>query len=271
MLGAQPAAMNGAAVQIWSQKPTPLVGVVFHIGDPQAGKSRLFSVLEEWFDSVDDVIAEHVQELLVAARPSHASGGDAGDEIEAPAHVKSITLQSFTMPEFFARCSSKYPLVTFADGDPRAKLGIDTSPYKGRAFNLDEAYEFWGHLDLTGKPRGEKDGAPSVSASTVNTLISSGKTRRATRTSTNFGESRGWSVSISILGNGHPEKFIPMDRGSLGSHTAATKERFLICLDHSTARHAALPSNMQLPSGVSPWTWLPLLPQQAKTFGWEAL
>ena len=50
MLGAQPAAMNGAAVQIWSQKPTPLVGVVFHIGDPQAGKSRLFSVLEEWSD-----------------------------------------------------------------------------------------------------------------------------------------------------------------------------------------------------------------------------
>ena len=61
-----------------------------------------------------------------------------------PVHVKSINLQSFTMPEFFARCSSKYPLVTFADGDPRAKLGIDTSPYKGRAFNLDEAYEFWG-------------------------------------------------------------------------------------------------------------------------------
>ena len=105
----------------------------------------------------------------------------------------------------------------------------------------------------------------------MNTLISSGKTRRATRTSTNFGESRGRSVSISILGNGHPEKFIPMDRGSLGSHTAATKERFLICLDHSTARHAALPSNMQLPEGVSPWTWLPLLPQQANTCGREGL
>ena len=83
--------------------------------------------------------------------------------------------------------------------------------------------------------------------------------------------SRGRSVSISILGNGHPEKFIPMDRGSLGSRAAATKEQFLICLDHSTARHAALPSNMQLPEGVSPWTWLPWLPQQAKTFGWEAL
>ena len=28
---------------------------------------------------------------------------------------------------------------------------------------------------------------------------------------------------------------------------------------------------MQLTEGVSPWTWLPLLPQQAKTFGREAL
>ena len=69
MLGAQPAAMNGACVQIWSQKPTPLEAAVFHIGDPQAGKSRLFAVIEEWFDSVDDVVAEHVGELLEAAAP----------------------------------------------------------------------------------------------------------------------------------------------------------------------------------------------------------
>ena len=139
-----------------------------------------------------------------------------------------------------------------------------TSLYKGRAFNLDEAYEFWGHLDLTGKPRGDKDGAPSVHAS-------SGKTRRATRSSTNFGESRGKPVSISINGNGHPEKFIPMDRGMTGSHTACTKERFLFfCLDHSTARHAALPAEMQLPEGDPAWTWLLLLPQHAEVFGWEA-
>ena len=102
------------------------------------------------------------------------------------------------------------------------------------------------------------------------TLISSGKTRRATRSSTNFGESRSKPVSISINGNGHPEKFIPMDRGMTGSHTACTKERFLTCLDHSTARHATLPAEMQLPEGVPAWTWLPLLPQHAEVFGWEA-
>ena len=46
MLAGMPAAMNGAAVQIWGQKPTPLVAAVFQIADPQAGKSRLFAVLD---------------------------------------------------------------------------------------------------------------------------------------------------------------------------------------------------------------------------------
>ena len=98
MLGAQLAAMNGACVQIWSQKPTPLVAAVFHIGDPQAGTSRLFAVLEEWFDSVDDVVAEHVGELLEAAAPLPAAGEVAANEPGTPVTVKSITLQSFTMP-----------------------------------------------------------------------------------------------------------------------------------------------------------------------------
>ena len=135
------------------------MAAVFHIGDPQAGKSRLFAVLEEWFDSVDDVVAEHVGELLEAAAPLPAAGEVAANNPGTPVTVKSITLQSFTMPEFFARCSCKYPLVVFEEGDPSAKRDIDTSLYKGRAFKLDEAYEFWVHLDLTGKPRGDKDGA----------------------------------------------------------------------------------------------------------------
>ena len=57
----------------------------------------------------------------------------------------------------------------------------------------------------------------------------------------------------------------------MGNHTAFTKERFVICIDHATRRHAALPAGSGLPSGVSEWTWLPLTPQQARTFGWVAL
>ena len=273
MLGGMPALTNGAQVQIWGQKPTPLVAAVFQIGEPQAGKSRLFAVLEEMFDTCDDVIAEHVQELLDQKRgPAPGAGSQNGAaEPEHPVTVKSITLQSFTMPEFFARCSSTYPYVVFEDGDLRAGLGISLTPWGGRAFNIDESYELWANLDLIGKSRGEKDGAPSPHASTMNTLISSGKTRRATRSSTNFGGSRAMPVSISIVGNGHPGKFIAIDRGMVGNHTAATKERFLIALDHAVARHAALPIDTVLPEGVAAWTWLPLTPQQAEVFRWQHL
>ena len=122
---------------------------------------------------------------------------------------------------------------------------------------------------MTGQARSVKDGAPSTNASIVNTLIASGKTRRATRSSTNFGESRGKTVSISIVGNGHPSKFIAIDRGMVGNHTACTKERFLIALDRASARHAALPQDTELPEGVKRFTWLPLTPQQASVFSWE--
>ena len=98
--------------------------------------------------------------------------------------------------------------------------------WSGRAFNLDEAYEFWDGLGLltTGRGGGDKDRAPVVHASTLNTLIGGGKTRRATRTSTTFGESRGKRASASLLGNGRPGKFIAMDRGIVGNHAACTKE-----------------------------------------------
>ncbi|CAK0828249.1 unnamed protein product, partial [Prorocentrum cordatum] len=84
-----------------------------------------------------------------------------------------------------------------------------------------------------------------------------------------FGESRGKRVSVSLLGNGHPGKFIAMDRGIVGNHTACTKERFVACIDQAAARHAALPAGSRLPRGVSAWAWLPLAPQQAQTFNWE--
>ena len=67
-------------------------------------------------------------------------------------------------------------------------------------------------------------------------------------------------VSASLLGNGHSAKFMAMDRGTVGNHTACTKERFVIYIDHATRRHAALPAESRL-----------LTLQQARTFGWVAL
>ena len=137
ILGSMAALTNGASVQIWSQKATPLVAQVYHIGDPQAGKSRLFGVVDEFFDACDGVVAEHVRELIEEAC-KHGRGIALTDS-ELPVTVKSINLQSFTMPEFFARCSSTYAQVSFDEGDARSQIGVNISPWKGRAFNLDEA------------------------------------------------------------------------------------------------------------------------------------
>ena len=60
-----------------------------------------------------------------------------------------------------------------------------------------------------------------------------------------------------------------MERGLLGNHTACTKERFTVCLDAAAPRHAAQCRDSTVKAGTSPWTWLPLTPQQAHAFGWE--
>lgn len=271
LLGAMAALTNGATVKLWSQKPTPLVALVFHIGDPQSGKSRLFGICEEVFDSCDDVISDHVKRMADDYEDERAAAAQ-GAELPAlqPVTVKSITLQSFTFPEFFYRCSGEYPLLEFVEGDKRARSNFNQPVWFGRACNLDEAYEFFGDLGMLSTARSDKDkGSPSTNASTLNTLIACGKTRRATRSSTNFGAARGKTVSVSVLGNAHPNKFIPMERGLLGNHTACTKERFTVCLDAAAPRHAALSRDSTVKAGTSPWTWLPLTPQQAHAFGWE--
>ena len=62
LLGSMAALTNGASVRIWNQKPSPLVSLVFQIGTPQQGKSRLFAIAEEIFETCDDVVEEMVKE-----------------------------------------------------------------------------------------------------------------------------------------------------------------------------------------------------------------
>ena len=59
-----------------------------------------------------------------------------------------------------------------------------------------------------------------------------------------------------------------MERGRQGQHTAATKERSLLCVI-SVARHDALPKSiLDAGPGLPKWTWLRLTPFQATIFGW---
>ena len=125
LLGAMAALTNGATVKLWSQKPTPL-------GDPQSGKSRLFGICEEVFDSCDDVISDHVKRMADDYEDESAAAAQ-GAELPAmqPATVRRITLQSFTFPEFFYRCSGEYPMLEFVEGDKRARSNFNQPVWFG--------------------------------------------------------------------------------------------------------------------------------------------
>lgn len=186
--------------------------------------------------------------------------------------TKNMCLQSFTMTEFFYRCSVDFPQVEIhSGGSKKDKTALRLC--FGQAFNLDEAYEFLENLSFLGSrsDRG-KDSSAKAHASTLNTLLACGKTKRTVRTSTSYGASRTQHISLCLLGNGHPSKLIPMERNLEGQHTAATKERFLPCVDVSVPRHETLCPDMLAADGSLPaWAWLPLTPLQATIFGWSEL
>eukprot|EP00435_Cladocopium_sp_Y103_P064570 s1436_g26.t1 len=270
---AMPALSNGASVRVWNQKPSPLALLVLHMAPRQRGKSRLFQAVELLFETADDFVAKLAKEQAdqVAAKLAPPVEG-AGPHPELQITTKSISLQSFTMTEFFYRCSVEFPQVEIA-GNKKDKTAARV--WYGQAFNLDECYEFLEQIGLVGArgDRGDKPSGPvNCHASTLNTLVQRGKTKRATRTSTSYESSRTQHIALSILGNGHPSKLISMERGLEGGHTAATRERFLFAVDVSTARHGKLPKDfLRADDELPAWTWLPLTPLQATIFRWTSL
>ena len=94
--------------------------------------------------------------------------------------------------------------------------------------SLDEAYEFFDMFSLCG----ERTSAINSHASTLNTLVQQGRTKRATRTSTSFGEGvRTKTISLSVLGNCHPSRVVPMERQLIGNHDQATNPKPPIVLN----------------------------------------
>ena len=174
------------------------------------------------------------------------------------------------MTEFFYRCSVEFPQVEIGGKKEKSTSRV----WYGQAFNLDECYEFLENVGLLGSrhDRDKASGAVNTHASTLNTLVQSGKTKRAMRTSTSYESSKAQHISLSLLGNGHPAKLISMERGLEGGHTAATRERLLFAVDVSVARHDRLPKDLlEANSDLPAWTWLPLTPLQATIFKWSGL
>eukprot|EP00435_Cladocopium_sp_Y103_P009138 s250_g2.t1 len=271
-LGSMPALSNGASIRLWSQKPSPLALMVLHMAPAQRGKSRLYQAVELLFETADDFVEKLAREEANKVAQRLAPEGVDQPSPEVPGQTKSMCLQSFTMTEFFYRCSVDFPQVEIhSGGSKKDKTALRLC--FGQAFNLDEAYEFLENLSLLGSRSDKgKDSSVNAHASTLNTLLARGKTKRATRTSTSYEASRTQHISLSLLGNGHPSKLIPMERNLEGQHTAATKERFLLCVDVSVPRHEALsPDMLAADDSLPAWTWLPLTPLQATIFGWSEL
>ena len=106
--GAMPALSNGASVRLWNQKPSPLALMVLRMAPPQRGKSRLFQAVELLFETADDFVAkrskEYADELAAKLVPPVEGAGPP----ELQVTTKSVSLQSFTMTEFFYRCSVEF-------------------------------------------------------------------------------------------------------------------------------------------------------------------
>ncbi|CAJ1456563.1 unnamed protein product [Effrenium voratum] len=225
------------------------------------------------FETADDFVEVMAkEEAAKVAQRVRAEGVGEQPLPDVSVQTKSMCLQSFTMTELFYKCSADFPQVEIHGGcNKKEKAALRL--WFGQAFNLDEAYEFLESLSLLGS-RGDKakDSSVNAHASTLNTLLARGKTKRATRTSTSYEASRTQRVSLSFLGNGHPGKLIPMERNLEGQHTAATKERFLLCVDVSVPRHESLsPDMLAADDSLPAWTWLPLTPLQAAIFGWTGI
>ena len=69
----------------------------------------------------------------------------------------------------------------------------------------------------------------------------------------------------------HPEVAVPMDRGGLGNHTGATKERFLFYTARPVPPHSPVPPEYNLPEGHKPWSWAELDEDMAALAGMTEL
>ena len=100
--------------------------------------------------------------------------------------------------------------------------------------------------------------------SALNKLMQYGQASRATKTCGSYGAAASPTVSCGLSGNMHPSQYVPMERCESGSHHAATKERALIATGRPVQPHDSLPSDYAMPSGHTPWQWVPLLPDVAQ-------
>ncbi|CAK0801158.1 unnamed protein product [Prorocentrum cordatum] len=242
---------NGANIKTFPGSPTQLNVVAVLTNFPQTRKSQMTKLAKEIGDCLDAKIlakleAKVAEELEARNRPVDIGGP--GAPPKAPPRVASAVLASFTPAKFFEKMSGDAQQLDNAEdvGLP-SLLG---SVHLGRLANADEVYAPFAAFGLIrDDSHRSSTNAQTVNehAGTLNRLLQWGECPRATKSSGSYGGGLTPAVSLAWLGNIHPEIAVPMDRGALGSHAGATKERMFFYTGRPEPPHSALPDAYELP------------------------
>ena len=98
-------------------------------------------------------------------------------------------------------------------------------------------------------------------ASEFNRLLQTGTASFTTKNAGAYGEAAAPTISMGVLGNGHPSVIIPMERGDIGSNHVAAKERLLFVTGRPVEPHTHVPTRLQFEDTetFNRWLWPKLL------------
>ena len=251
---------NGAAVDIFPGNPSQLNVIAVLVNYPQTRKSQMTKLVKTVVDELDKYIAGLINQAVqkhVADQQERDTEG-AGLAVPRP-DVVSASISSFTPEIFFERCSGDFS--QFANSKDVGMHSLRGTCHYGRFANVDEAYAALSVFGLV-QDEGRRSSSSSQAnlavnqhAGALNRLVQFGESSRSTRTSGSFGEGSVPPTTIAMNGNMHPEIAIPMERGTVGGHTGATKERIIFYTAPAVPPHEGLPSDYVLPAGMAPWYW----------------
>ena len=174
--------------------------------------------------------------------------------------------------ELFEKCSGDSQQLDNPD-----ELGVPSlrgSVHLGRFANTDEVYAPFAAFGLVRDEKARSSANALVvnqHAGTLNRLLQWGECARQTMSSGSYGGGLTRPVSFAWVGNIHPEIGVPMDRGDIGSHTGATKERLFIYTARPVPPHSEIPPEYDLPADHERWIWAELDDDMAELLGMGSL
>ena len=250
------ACANGATVQAFPGKPSPLALCPQNVNYPQTRKSSVYSMLSPIGVALDKKALQLAEDAVARLSDTMGTPPANGNRHGSRVEVASSNLTTCTEAAFFQRCSGDF------NQTPQSEV-LRGRLHFGTLANLDEAYKLYRMLGLlsggTTSKSSDSNAVVSDAASEFNRLLQTGTASMATKTAGTFGECACPPISLGLAGNAHPSMVIPMERGEIGSNHAAAKERLLFVTGPPIEPYAPLPHRLELPDGVRRWKWPQLL------------